>query len=148
LRLGAGHVGRDVAEDPMMVELVASLHVIQTAAARQWGLRLPCLLRPRRTKPPNRHLCLCIAAGWLRILWRTPQTSAKRRVSSTSSSYNFSSHLLCHRLGFASPRTQIEVGLGLGRAGAARPARASCRFGSCPLGMGFFLFLTLFKNYF
>jgi hypothetical protein len=43
LRLDTGHAGRDVADDPMMVELVASLSVIQTAGAPPPVLAAPAV---------------------------------------------------------------------------------------------------------
>jgi hypothetical protein len=90
-------------------------------SSRQMEHCLLCLQLPRRTKPPNRHLRLRLAVGhrtrmgWVRIILQgkiarcCPQTSAMCRVSSMPSSYRFSSRLLRHLLGCASPRTQRQM---------------------------------------
>ena len=51
LGLDSGQAGRDVAEDPMMVEVVAAVPIIQIAGA------------PSEHEAPERQLRLCVVVG-------------------------------------------------------------------------------------
>ena len=53
MRLDEGHDGLDIADDPMMVELIASLHVIQTAAAWTMGPSSTMFVAPMEDEAPK-----------------------------------------------------------------------------------------------
>lgn len=63
LRQDMGHAGRDVVDDLMMVELAASLPIIQIAGAPRMGPRSTVHAGPWGTKPLGCHLHLCLAVG-------------------------------------------------------------------------------------